>query len=198
MYPTQTVNEAPTMIRNTRPIEVVSGNEVQQALSIRSVSEYATVAFHRVEILTATCPLISQPIPESRDAGRLVYTNRRPPPERVPKPMERQSRFEGLGLWPRWSLENRPIERTQNKSSYTLSAPIPANFGTRRPAGAYTDLTWAEYTATQGCGRPRGRNDGAAQAALPATFWRESAKSQGFGDRVPKDRCGLRKFTQNR
>ena len=37
--------------------------------------------------------------------------------------------------------------------------------------------------------RPRGRNDGAAQAALPATFWRESAKSQGFGDRVPKDGC---------
>jgi hypothetical protein len=34
--------------------------------------------------------------------------------------------------------------------------------------------------------RLRGRNHGAAEAALRATFWRESDKSQGFGDRVPK------------
>src|SRR6266480_7015412 len=27
-----------------------------------------------------------------------------------------------------WSPQNRPTERTQNKSSYTLSAAIPANF----------------------------------------------------------------------
>ena len=39
--------------------------------------------------------------------------------------------------------------------------------------------------------RPSGRNGGAAQAALPATFWRESAKSQGFGDRVPKGIFGI-------
>jgi hypothetical protein len=33
--------------------------------------------------------------------------------------------------------------------------------------------------------RSSGRNEGVAQAALPATFWREGDKSQGFGDRVP-------------
>src|ERR1700722_104032 len=33
--------------------------------------------------------------------------------------------------------------------------------------------------------RLRGRNEGAAQAALLATFWRKSDKSQGIGDRVP-------------
>ena len=34
--------------------------------------------------------------------------------------------------------------------------------------------------------RLSGRNQGRRIAALGAPFWREGAKSQGFGDRVPK------------
>ena len=52
----------------------------------------------------------------------------------------------------------------------------------------YTEFTWAEGTATQGCDRSADLAAGMMgrrKAALPATFWRKSAKSQGFGDRVP-------------
>jgi hypothetical protein len=45
--------------------------------------------------------------------------------------------------------------------------------------------------------RHSGRNDGAALAALPATFWRKSDKSQGFGDRVPKVECACFRLLQS-
>jgi len=55
--------------------------------------------------------------------------------------------------------------------------------------GGYTDFTWAEGTATQGCDRsadqrPEWRG-GISRPKREETFWRQSGKSQGFGDRVP-------------
>jgi hypothetical protein len=90
-----------------------------------------------------------------------------------------------------WTLQNRPTERNQNKSIYTLRQGAWANtFLEKRSWRLYTDLTWAEDTATQGCDRSAdsaaGMAWGGASRPTPATFWRESDKSQGFGDRVPK------------
>jgi hypothetical protein len=55
----------------------------------------------------------------------------------------------------------------------------------------YTDLTWAEDMATQGCDDQSadpaaGMAWGGASRPLNQLFWRESDKSQGFGDGVPK------------
>jgi len=58
------------------------------------------------------------------------------------------------------------------------------------PSGVYTDLTWAEDTATQGCDRSAdsaagmARGGGSRPASRTAILAR-SDKSQGFGDRVP-------------
>jgi len=55
----------------------------------------------------------------------------------------------------------------------------------------YTDITWAEGTATQGCDRSADSAAGMAGRREPPCnnpFWRVSEKSQGFGDRVPKKR----------
>jgi len=53
----------------------------------------------------------------------------------------------------------------------------------------YTDFTWAEGTAPQGCDQSADSAAGMAGRREPPfeqAFWRESDKSQGFGDRVPK------------
>ena len=56
-------------------------------------------------------------------------------------------------------------------------------------SSVYTDLTWAEGTATQGCDRSTDPAAGMAGRRQPPQknepFWRESGKSQGHGDRVP-------------
>ena len=52
----------------------------------------------------------------------------------------------------------------------------------------YTGLTWAEDMATQGCDRSADSAAGMAGRREPPynnPFWRESDKSQGFGDGVP-------------
>jgi hypothetical protein len=89
-----------------------------------------------------------------------------------------------------WTLQNRPMEQNQNKSIYTVQEAIQANIFSRiGTARVYTDFTWVEDMATQGCDQSADSAagmKGAAQAAPPVTFWRESGKSQGFGDRVPK------------
>jgi hypothetical protein len=52
----------------------------------------------------------------------------------------------------------------------------------------YTDFTWAEDMATQGCDQSAdpAAGIGAANSRPSRLFWLESGKSQGFGDRVPK------------
>ena len=60
----------------------------------------------------------------------------------------------------------------------------------KAPPRVDTSCPWDR--ATHGCdprADPAAGMKRAAQAAPPATFWRESDKSQGFGDRVPKLRC---------
>jgi hypothetical protein len=55
----------------------------------------------------------------------------------------------------------------------------------------YTGHTWAEDTATQGCDQSADPGAGMAGRRKPPLmhpFWRESDKSQGFGDGVPKER----------
>ena len=89
-----------------------------------------------------------------------------------------------------WTLQNRPTQPIQDKSIYTAAEAVPANFFHEvSPKGVYTGETWAEDTATQGCDRSADSAAGMAGRRKPpclATFWRESGKSQGFGDRVPK------------
>ena len=56
-------------------------------------------------------------------------------------------------------------------------------------SAVYIDVTGAEGTATQGCDRsadPAAGMAGRRQPPLKRAFWRESDKSQGFGDGVPK------------
>ena len=68
---------------------------------------------------------------------------------------------------------------------------VPGNsFPIRPPCmlQIYTVGTWAEDTATQGCDRsadPAAGRRGGGSRPLNDPFWRESGKSQGFGDRVP-------------
>src|SRR5579872_2791919 len=51
-----------------------------------------------------------------------------------------------------WTLQNRPMEPNQNKSIYTVQEAIQANIFSRiDTARVYTDFTWAEDMATQGC-----------------------------------------------
>jgi len=54
----------------------------------------------------------------------------------------------------------------------------------------YTDLTWAEDMATQGCDQSADPAAGMAGRRKPPQrkwlFWRQSGKSQGFGDGAPK------------
>jgi hypothetical protein len=62
--------------------------------------------------------------------------------------------------------------------------------------GGYTDFTWAEGTATQGCDRsadqrPEWRG-GISRPKREETFWRQSGKSQGFGDRSPTKDAAFR------
>jgi hypothetical protein len=64
-----------------------------------------------------------------------------------------------------WTLQNRPTERNQNKSIYTLQEVIQANiFSRSRPAGLY----WANLGGGYGDAgmrperRPSVRNGGAA------------------------------------
>jgi len=92
-----------------------------------------------------------------------------------------------------WTLQNRPVDRTQNNlvlhhgrwfRQVFLDLNLLAICG-----GGYTDFTWAEGTATQGCDRsadqrPEWRG-GISRPKREETFWRQSGKSQGFGDRVP-------------
>ena len=67
----------------------------------------------------------------------------------------------------RWSLQNRPTEQSQNKSIYTLLEVAQANiFLKSDPSGVYTDLTWAEDTATQGCDRSADSAAGMARSGV--------------------------------
>jgi hypothetical protein len=51
-----------------------------------------------------------------------------------------------------WTPENRPTEQNQNKIIYTLQSVIRANiFSVDHLGRVYTDFTWAEDMATQGC-----------------------------------------------
>ena len=91
----------------------------------------------------------------------------------------------------RWTLQNRPTEQSQNKSIYTLPEAAQANIFLKSDRdGVYTDFTWAEDTATQGCDRSADSAAGMARGGV-ATALRAGAilarsdKSQGFGDRVP-------------
>jgi hypothetical protein len=64
-----------------------------------------------------------------------------------------------------------------------------------RRRATYTNFTWAEDTATQGCDRsadPAAGMAGRREPPLKLPFWREGDKSQGFGDRVPKKNKALR------
>ena|SRR5579864_4039251 len=72
-----------------------------------------------------------------------------------------------------WTLQNRPVDRTQNNlvlpylrwfRQVFLDLNLLVTF-----SAVYTDLTWAEGTATQGCDRSADSaagNGGAAPAAL--------------------------------
>jgi hypothetical protein len=74
---------------------------------------------------------------------------------------------------------------------YTVQEAIRANIFSRiGTAQVYTDFIWAEDMATQGCDQSADSAvgmKGVAQAAPPITFWRESGKSQGFGECVRED-----------
>src|SRR6266851_9392054 len=88
-----------------------------------------------------------------------------------------------------WTLQKRPTELSWDKSSYTLSRAVGANFFRDPGRRVYTSDTWAEDTATQGCDRSADPGAGMAGRRRPPLihpFWRESEKSQGFGDSVPK------------
>src|SRR5712691_7163278 len=50
-----------------------------------------------------------------------------------------------------WTLQKRPTELSRDKSSYTLSRAVGANFFRDPGRRVYTSDTWAEDTATQGC-----------------------------------------------
>jgi hypothetical protein len=90
-----------------------------------------------------------------------------------------------------WTLQNRPTERNQNKSIYTLREVVRATF--------FFTISPSRFILTSPGRRTRQRRDatgaptqlpewlGAALAAPEAEmpFWRESDKSQGFGDSVP-------------
>jgi hypothetical protein len=91
-----------------------------------------------------------------------------------------------------WTLQNRPTERNQNKSIYTLITAARANIFSN---DAQRSLYWPYLGGGHGNAgmRPErrlsGRNSSGRRKSprkpnLP--FWRESDKSQGFGDRVPK------------
>src|SRR5712691_4142196 len=49
-----------------------------------------------------------------------------------------------------WTLQKRPTELSRDKSSYTLSRAVGANFFRDPGRRVYTSDTWAEDTATQG------------------------------------------------
>jgi hypothetical protein len=103
-------------------------------------------------------------------------------------------------LSPRWTPENRPYVDTSkaaNGAELEQDFLDPAgvvwgkHFFDKGPGRICTDLTSAEDMATLGSDGSAdsaaglARSDSAApQARL--SFWRESDKSQGFGDRVPK------------
>jgi hypothetical protein len=91
----------------------------------------------------------------------------------------------------RWTLQNRPTEQSQNKSIYTLPEAAQANIFLKSDRdGVYTDFTWAEDTATQGCDRSADSaagmaRSGASRSASQAAILARSDKSQGYGDGVP-------------
>jgi len=75
------------------------------------------------------------------------------------------------GHW--WTLQNRPTEENQNKSIYTLPEVVYANTFLKRSRWAYTNLTWAEDTATQGCDRSADSAAGMMGRCKPP-FWQHS------------------------
>ena len=79
-----------------------------------------------------------------------------------------------------WTLQNRPTERSQDKSIYTVPEPVPANsFSQPARPGLY----WRHLDGGYGNAgmRPERRSRagmGAVLAAPSASFWRESDKSR--------------------
>jgi hypothetical protein len=79
--------------------------------------------------------------------------------------------------------------RNQDKSIYTLGDTDQANiFSKEQPEGFILSHLGGGYgnAGMRPERRPRGRNGGRLSAAFQSPFWRNSGKSQGFGDRVPK------------
>jgi hypothetical protein len=78
-----------------------------------------------------------------------------------------------------WSLQNRPTERTQNKSIISRGGA----------AWGYTDGTWTEGTAPQGCDRSADSGAGIREGeslhsnslSWPHESWRKSDKSRVRG-----------------
>ena len=89
----------------------------------------------------------------------------------------------------RWTLQNRPTERNQNKSIYTLRKGAWANtFLGKRSWRAYTGLTWAEGTATQGCDRSADSGAGIMGRRKPPYEQHSGAKAinpRGLGTESP-------------
>jgi len=86
----------------------------------------------------------------------------------------------------------RPEEEKQARvtSTATVSTRVFLQFPLgMQPHVIYTGFTWAEDRATQGCdpsADPAAGMAGRRQSPQrKQPFWRERAKSQGFGDRVP-------------
>src|SRR5713101_6803098 len=80
-----------------------------------------------------------------------------------------------------WTLQKRPTELSRDKSSYTLSRAVGANFFRDPGRRVCTSDTWAEDTATQGCDQsadPGAGMRGRRTPPLMDSFWRESDKSR--------------------
>src|SRR5579863_9214346 len=76
-----------------------------------------------------------------------------------------------------WTLQKRPTERNQDNSSYTLPERVRAIFFTiQRSRAVYTNKTWAEGTATQGCDRSADPAAGMAGRRKPPLHEHSGAK----------------------
>ena len=53
----------------------------------------------------------------------------------------------------RWTLQNRPTGGTRQEYLYTVDGAVSNHFFGKRCGAAYTESTWAEDTAPQGCDR---------------------------------------------
>ena len=112
---------------------------------------------------------------------------------------------------PRWTSENRPYVDTSKPANgaepeqeylYLARGCLSKHFFRQESRKVYTDLTWAEGTATQGCDRSADSAAGMARGGVSrpaslAAILARSVKSQGFGDSVPKLKWGLPQSPMN-